>query len=80
MDKEFQAVKVEFHSYFHTLSPYCGDHLWSLAAVKEIVHVWWFTSGSVAKLLPCIVWRILVQVVSSSFCERNWSSYSFVLS
>jgi hypothetical protein len=46
--------------------------------VKEVAHVWWFTSGSVKKLLPCIARRILVQVVSSSSCERNWSSYSFV--
>jgi hypothetical protein len=52
-DEEFQAVKVEFHSYFHTLSPYYG------AGVKEVAHVWWFTSGSVGKLLPCIARRIL---------------------
>jgi hypothetical protein len=37
--------------------------------------MWWFTSGSIGKLLPR---RILAQVVSSSSCERNWSSYSFV--
>jgi hypothetical protein len=29
-------------------------------------------------LLPRIARRILAQVVSSSSCERNWSSYSFV--
>jgi hypothetical protein len=29
-------------------------------------------------LLPRIVRRILAQVVSSSSCEQNWSSYSFV--
>jgi hypothetical protein len=44
--------------------------------VKEVAHVWWFTSVSVGKLLPCIVRRILAQVVSSSSCERNWNSYS----
>jgi hypothetical protein len=58
-DEEFQAVKVEFHSYFHTLSPYYGEHVWSPAGVKEVAHVWWFTSGSVGKLLPCIARRIL---------------------
>jgi hypothetical protein len=46
--------------------------------VKEVAHMWWFTSGSVGKLLPRIVQRILAQVVSSSSCERNWSSYSFM--
>jgi hypothetical protein len=70
-DEEFQAVKVEFHSYFQTLSPYCGEHVWSPAGVKEVAHVWWFISGSVGKLLPRIAQRILAQVVSSSSCERN---------
>jgi hypothetical protein len=43
-----------------------------------VPHLWWFTSGSVGKLLPCIARRVLAQVVSSSSCERNWSNYSFV--
>jgi hypothetical protein len=54
IDEEFQVVKVKFHSYFHILSPYCGIHVWSPAGVNEVAHVWWFTSGSVGKLLPCI--------------------------
>jgi hypothetical protein len=76
--EEFQAVKAEFNLYFHTMSPYCGKHVWSPMKVKEVAHVWWFTSGSVGKLLPCIARRILAQVVSSPSCERNWSSYYFV--
>jgi hypothetical protein len=58
-DEEFQAMKVEFHAYFHTLSLYCGEHVWSPAGVKEVAHVWWFTSRSVGKLLPRIARRIL---------------------
>jgi hypothetical protein len=77
-DKGFQAVKVEFNLYFHTLSPYCKDQVWSFTRVKEVAHVWWFTSSSVGKLLPCIACRILAQVVIFSSCKRNWSSYSFV--
>jgi hypothetical protein len=61
--EEFQAVKAEFNLYFYTMSPYYGEHVWS---------------SSVGKLLPRIAWRILAQVISSSSCERNWSSYSFV--
>jgi hypothetical protein len=76
--EEFQAVKAEFNLYFHTMSPYCGEHVWSSMGVKEVAHVWWFTSGSFGKLLPHIARRILAQVVSSSSCEQNWSSYSFV--
>jgi hypothetical protein len=76
--EEFQAVKTEFNLYFHTMSSYYGEHVWSSMGVKEVPHLWWFTSGSVGKLLPRIARRILTQVVSSSSCERNWSSYSFV--
>jgi hypothetical protein len=76
--EEFQAVKAEFNLYFHTMSPYCGEHVWSSMGVKEVPHLWWFTSSSVGKLLPRIVRRILAQVVTTSSCERNWSSYSFV--
>jgi hypothetical protein len=76
--EEFQAVKAEFNLCFHTMSPYCGEHVWSSMGMKEVTHLWWFTSGSVGKLLPRIAWRILAQVVSLSLCERNWSSYSFV--
>ena len=71
-------MKVEFNLYFHTRSPYCGDRVWSSMGVKEVPYLWWFISGSVGKMLPCIAWRILAQVVSSSSCERNWSSYCFV--
>jgi hypothetical protein len=76
--EEFQVMKAEFNLYFHTMSPYCGEHVWSSMGVKEVPHLWWFISGSVGKLLPRIARRILAQVVSSSSCERNWSSYSFV--
>jgi hypothetical protein len=76
--EEFQAVKAEFNLYFHTMSPYCGEQVWSSMGVKEVPHLWWFTGGSVGKLLPHIARRILAQVVSSSSCERTWSSYSFV--
>jgi hypothetical protein len=27
--EEFQAMKAEFNLYFHTISPYCGEHVWS---------------------------------------------------
>jgi hypothetical protein len=76
--EEFQAVKAEFNLYFHTMSPYCGEYVWSSMGVKEVPYLWWFISVSVGKLLPRIARRILAQVVSSSSCEQNWNSYSFV--
>jgi hypothetical protein len=53
--EEFQAVKAEFNLYFQTMLLYCGEHVWSPMGVKEVAHVWWFTSSSVGKLLPRIV-------------------------
>jgi hypothetical protein len=76
--EEFQAVKAEFNLYFHTMSLYCGEYVWSSIGVKEVPHLWWFISDSIGKFLPRIAWRILAQVVSSSSCEWNWSSYSFM--
>jgi hypothetical protein len=32
--EEFQAVKAEFNLYFYTISPYCGEHVWSPMGVK----------------------------------------------
>jgi hypothetical protein len=40
IDKGFQVVKVKFSLYFHILSPYYGNHIWSPTGVKEVPHVW----------------------------------------
>jgi hypothetical protein len=37
--EEFQAVKAEFNLYFHTISPYCGDHVWNSMGVKEVPQI-----------------------------------------
>jgi hypothetical protein len=45
---------------------------------KCSAHDWWAFEGACGKLIAPIAKRILGQTVSSSFCEWNWSSYSFV--
>jgi hypothetical protein len=45
---------------------------------KCSVHDWWAFEGACGKLIVPIARRILGQMVSSSSCKRNWSSYSFV--
>jgi hypothetical protein len=45
---------------------------------KCLAHDWWAFEGACRKLIAPIARRILGQMVSSSSCERNWSSYSFV--
>ena len=41
-------------------------------------YAWWDFEGACGKLLAPIAKRILARTVSTSSCERNWSSYSFV--
>lgn len=67
----------EFHAYFFKLPPYADA--WNVQKYDGEPHLWWHMVGAtVGKLLPPIARRVLAQVVSSSSCERNWSSYSFV--
>jgi hypothetical protein len=37
--EEFQVVKAEFNLYFHTMSPYCREHVWSSMGMKEVPHL-----------------------------------------
>ena len=37
--EEFQAVKAEVNLYFHTMSLYCREHVWSSMGVKEVPHL-----------------------------------------
>ncbi|XLS89452.1 hypothetical protein HN51_065460, partial [Arachis hypogaea] len=39
---------------------------------------WWLIHGGKAKFLQPIALRLLGQPSSSSCCERNWSTYSFI--
>uniref|UniRef100_A0A5B7AFB0 BED-type domain-containing protein n=1 Tax=Davidia involucrata TaxID=16924 RepID=A0A5B7AFB0_DAVIN len=39
---------------------------------------WWVIHGSSAPMLQSLALKLLVQPSSSSCCERNWSTYSFV--
>lgn len=39
---------------------------------------WWAFYGSMAPMLQSVAARLLGQPSSSSCCERNWSTYSFI--
>ncbi|CAH9068878.1 unnamed protein product, partial [Cuscuta europaea] len=39
---------------------------------------WWAVYGSGAQLLQKLAFKVLGQPSSSSCCERNWSTYSFI--
>ncbi|XP_028110185.1 uncharacterized protein LOC114308719 [Camellia sinensis] len=40
--------------------------------------IWWFTRGSPAPMLQSLALKFLGLPCSSSCCERNWSTYSFI--
>ena len=67
----------EFYTFYYKLPPYADA--WNVQKYDGAPHLWWHMVGAtIGKLLPPIARRVLAQVVSSSSCERNWSSYSFV--
>jgi len=39
---------------------------------------WWIIHGSHAPILQNIALKLLGQLCSSFYCERNWSTYSFI--
>jgi len=39
---------------------------------------WWVMHGFSAPFLQKLALKLLVQPFSSSYCERNWSTYSFI--
>ncbi|XP_058180057.1 uncharacterized protein LOC131298593 [Rhododendron vialii] len=41
-------------------------------------HSWWVIHGASAPILQTLALKILTQPSSSSCCERNWSTYSFI--
>ena len=41
---------------------------------------WWVTYGSSTPNIQALTFKLLVQPCSSSCCERNWSTYSFIQS
>ncbi|KAF7843886.1 Dimer_Tnp_hAT domain-containing protein [Senna tora] len=51
----------------------CLQNRWDLEP-KE----WWIMYGSSAPLLQNLALKLLFQPCSSSCCERNWSTYSFI--
>ena len=67
--KEFMAFRNRDPPFHNMLEP---------DEQQLSAHAWWDFEGACGKLIAPIAKRILAQTVSSSSCERNWSSYSFV--
>jgi len=47
---------------------------------KMDAKIWWIVHGAHAPILQKITLKLLGQPCFSSYCERNWSTYSFIRS
>ncbi|KAF7812770.1 Dimer_Tnp_hAT domain-containing protein [Senna tora] len=76
LNERLRATKgfVRFSGSEDVFSQYeCLQHRWSLEPRE-----WWIMYGSSVPLLQNLVLKLLSQPCSSSCCERNWSTYSFI--
>ncbi|KAL0551192.1 hypothetical protein IC582_010278 [Cucumis melo] len=64
---QFSTKTGDFHDYDSICKRYTIDPI-----------SWWTTHGTYAPMLQKIVFKVLGQPPSSSCCERNWSTYSFI--
>lgn len=74
-----RQVNVEFANFSDGRQGF--DDLDSLSdRGKMDAKTWWLTHGTFAPILQKVALKLLAQPSSSSCCERNWSTYSFILS
>ena len=72
----YPDIVQEFLAFRHKRAPF--HDMLNPKQQKCSPYAWWDFEGACGKLLAPIAKRILAQTVSTSSCERNWSSYSFV--
>ena len=72
----YPDVVQEFLAFRHKRAPF--HDMLDPKQQKCSPYAWWDFEGACGKLLAPIAKRILAQTVSTSSCEHNWSSYSFV--
>ena len=76
--QELAQVKEEY-SRFSSCSEEFNDpdSIYDRWAVSPIT--WWTNHGQSVPLLMSLAIKLLSQPASSSCCERNWSTYSFII-
>ncbi|WCJ24667.1 hAT transposon superfamily [Euphorbia peplus] len=74
---ERRQVMVEFAN-FSSLRHDFSDVDSIIDRTKLEPSYWWLIYGNAAPMLKSIAVRLLGQPASSSCCERNWSTYSFI--
>jgi len=72
----YPSVVEEYLAFRHKNPPF--HDMVDPTQLKCSPYGWWDFEGACGKLIAPIAKKILAQTLSSSSCERNWSSYSFV--
>ncbi|PKA63245.1 hypothetical protein AXF42_Ash017713 [Apostasia shenzhenica] len=72
-----KRVNEEFGKFFLSLGSFGDPDCISDRAIMD-PNIWWAIYGASTPLLQQLAMRLLGQPSSSSYCERNWSTYSFI--
>ncbi|GFS40471.1 hypothetical protein Acr_00g0068760 [Actinidia rufa] len=72
-----RAVNTEYAKFLGCLESFGDSDSKVDRGVMEPI-VWWLAHGSSAPMLQSLAVKLLDQPSSSSCCERNWSTYSFI--
>ncbi|XP_047339582.1 uncharacterized protein LOC124943061 [Impatiens glandulifera] len=71
------AVNIEFARFSGQMDIFgCPDSVEERGIMEP--RMWWIVRGASATNLQKIALKLLSQPCSSSCCERNWSTYSFI--
>ncbi|KAK8913951.1 hypothetical protein KSP39_PZI024294 [Platanthera zijinensis] len=74
---ERRLVNTEYAKFSGCLEHFGdADSLIDRGAMEPIV--WWLAHGASTPMLQSLALKLLSQPCSSSCCERNWSTYSFI--
>ena len=76
-EDEHTKVNIEFAN-FATMSEQFADHESIRNRYDMPPKSWWAIYGAFTPTLQSLAMKLLVQPSSSSCCERNWSTHSFV--
>ncbi|GFZ11295.1 hypothetical protein Acr_22g0006930 [Actinidia rufa] len=74
---EKRVVNTEYAKFSSCLESFRDSDSKVDKGVMEPI-VWWLAHGSSTPILQSLAARLLDQPCSSSCCERNWSTYSFI--
>ncbi|KAG6519794.1 hypothetical protein ZIOFF_023303 [Zingiber officinale] len=76
-DSKFMSLNEEFASFSAAIDDFSdNDAMRDQGSMSPIK--WWVIHGASAPTLQSLALKLLGQPSSSSCCERNWSTYSFI--